>query len=212
MKRITLAVAAILIILVVLFLFRDHPRLEPLVAPLQKLAPSVASSPASAPSLAPALPPPPGAKPGFVEFMGRESIALDSTNLDTEAAERRALDQAEAMGPLEIQYSRDIVLSEGSANQRVLALYLLTLAGPKAAGALREIVLAPLPDGRVKADSEEEHRLMQEKAQRVTAIDALADQAKKDPAARDSLLRLADEVRDQGLRAYILKKIQSLPR
>jgi hypothetical protein len=212
MKRIILAVAAVLVVLTALFLYRDHPRLAPLMAPLQTLAPS---APSSAPpvGVAPALPPPPpGAKPEFVEFLGKESIALDSTNLDAEAAERRALEQAAAMGPLEIQYSKDVVLSEGSANQRVLALYLLTLAGPKAAGALREIVLAPLPDGRVKADSEEEHRLMQEKAQRVTAIDALADQAKKDPAARDSLLRLADEVRDQSVRAYILKKIQSLPR
>lgn len=212
MKRIILAVAAILMLFVLLFLFRDHPRLEPLVAPLQKLAPPVASSPGSAPSVALPLPPPPGAKAEFLEFLGKESIALDSTNLEAEAAERRSLDQAQAMGPLEIQYSRDIVLSESSANQRVLALYLLTLAGPKAAGALREIVVAPLPDGRVKVDSEEEHRLMQEKAQRVTAIDALADQAKRDPSKRDSLARMADEVRDPGLRSYILKKIQSLPR
>jgi hypothetical protein len=212
MKRIILAAAAIIVVLSALFFYRDHPQLAPLVAPLQALAPSAPATPAPTAGVSPALPPPPGAKSEFVEFLGRESIALDSTNLDAEAAERRSMEQAEKMGPLEIQYSRDIVLSEGSANDRVLALYLLTLAGPKAAGALREIVLAPLPDGRVKADSEEEHRLMQEKAQRVTAIDALADQAKKDPAARDSLLRLADEVRDQGLRSYVLKKIQSLPR
>jgi hypothetical protein len=212
MKRFILAAAAF-VIAFALFYFRDHPRLEPLVAPLQNItsAPSPVANPA--PSVPPAVPPPAGAKPEFVEFLGKESVAMDSTNVDAESAERRAMDQAAAMGPLEIQYSRDTVLSgKGSANQRVLALYLLTLAGPKAAGALREVVLAPLPDGRVQPHSEEEHKLMQEKAQKVTAIDALADQAKQDPSARDSLLRLADEVRDQGLRAYILKKIQSITR
>lgn len=212
MKRLILALVA-LIVLVTLFLFRDHPRLEPIVAPLQKLGSASAPAPGPAPSVPPAVPPPPGAKPEFVKFLGEESVRLDSPNVDTEAAERRSLEQAGAMEPLEIQYARDTVLSgKGSANQRVLALYLLTLAGPKAAGALREIVLAPLPDGRVQAHSEEEHNLMQEKAQRVTAIDALTEQAKQDPAARDSLLRLADEVRDPGLRAYILKKIQSIGR
>lgn len=212
MKRLILALAAF-VIAFVLFYFRDHPRLEPLVAPLQNItsAPSPVAPPA--PSVPPAVPPPPGAKPEFVEFVGRESVAMDSTNVDTQSAERRALEQAAIMGPLEIQYARDTVLSgKGSANQRVLALYLLTLAGSKASGALRDIVLAALPDGRVQAHSEEEHKLMQEKAQKVTAIDALVEQAKQSPAARDSLLRLADEVRDPGLRAYILKKIQSINR
>lgn len=210
MKRLGLLFAALFLGLVALFLNKDHPRLEPLVAPLQKLIPlaNVASTPV--PAVAPAVTPPAGANPAFVKFLGEESVRLDSPSVDTEAAERRSMEQAAQMGPLDILYSRDTVLSgKGSANQRVLALYLLTLAGPKAAGALREIVLAPLPDGRVAAHSEEEHALMQEKAQKVTAIDALAEQAKQDPAARDSLLRLADEVRDPGLRAYILKKIQS---
>lgn len=165
------------------------------------------------PSVPPAVPPPPGASPRFVQFLGEESVRLDSTNVDAAEAERRSEEEADLMGPLEIQYARDTVLSgKGSANQRVLALYLLTLAGPKAAGALREIVLAPLPDGRVTAHSEEEHKLMQEKAQRITAIDELVEQARQDPAARDSLLRLADEVRDPDLRRYILNQVRSLPR
>jgi hypothetical protein len=165
------------------------------------------------PSVAPAVPPPPGASPRFVQFLGQESVRMDSTNVDTAEAERRSEEEADLMGPLEIQYARDTVLSgKGSANQRVLALYLLTQAGPKAAGALREIVLAPLPDGRVSAHSEEEHKLMQEKAQRITAIDELVEQARRDPAARDSLLRLADEVRDPDLRRYILTQARSLAR
>jgi hypothetical protein len=212
MKRLFLALAAF-VIAFALFYFRDHPRLEPLVAPLQNITTAPSPLPSPQASVPPAVPPPAGAKPEFVEFLGKESVAMDSTNVDTESAERRAMDQAASMGPLEIQYSRDTVLSgKGSANQRVLALYMLTLAGSKAAPALREIVLAPLPDARVQAHSEEEHKLMQEKAQKVTAIDALAEQVKQDGNARDSLLRLADEVRDPGLRSYILKKIQGISR
>jgi hypothetical protein len=115
------------------------------------------------------------------------------------------------MGPEEIRYAKELVVErQGGANQRIMAVYLLTLAGPKAAEALREIALAPLPDARVEPHTEGEHRLMEEKAQRVTAIDALFEQAKGHPERKDAFLRLADEERDPGLRRYILKKAQSL--
>jgi hypothetical protein len=128
---------------------------------------------------------------------------------EAEATEK-AQAEAREMGAHEIRFAKEVALSAAApANQRILALYLLSLAGSGANGALREIALAPLPAGG-EVHSHEEHQLMQAKAERRMAIDALVDRIGRGESTARDLTLLAEEMRDPGLRGYIQRKLRDI--
>jgi len=115
------------------------------------------------------------------------------------------------MGGEEMAAAKDLVLSgEGPANERIMATYLLTLAGPSAWPSLKEIASAPAKEKGGPHNSEGEVKAVQEKAQKLMAIDALAEQASTDAAAKDELGQWARELPDRYLRDYADKKWKSL--
>lgn len=170
-------------------------------------------TPAPAAPLPPVAPPKPeSVKPEFLQFLRAEAKALDSTNVDAEAAGLRAQSQASEMGPLEFQFARDTVLAEsGPAREKIMSVFLLTSAGAAGWPALAGIVQAPVSREPVAPHTEAEMKSVQERAYRLMAVDALAEQAVKSAPARQELLDWLNRATEPSLRDYIQKKISDLP-
>jgi hypothetical protein len=163
------------------------------------------------------LPPPAAPKPeeaasAFVDFLRIEAKSLDTVGIDAEAAERRAQSAASSMGPKEFQFARDVALSAASASgERIMAIFLLTSAGEAGWPALRNILSAPLSRDRVEPHTEAEHKSVQEKALRLMAVDALAEEAVTSERARAELRAWASATPDASLARTIQKKLDGLP-
>lgn len=150
--------------------------------------------------------------PQLAKFLQTESALMNSTGIDPLAAENRARAQAQSMVERDFIAAKELALKmDGPANQKILSVYLLGLALPKSLAQLREFITAPL---RAKQNPEphtlDEIRYSQERAQRIMAIDAVAERARTSSEAKDALMRMAAETRDQSIREYIQKKIKEI--
>jgi hypothetical protein len=160
----------------------------------------------------PPVPSPSGVEPSFVNYLQAEARSINAPSVNAAAAEKNIAEQAARMGENEIRYARDLALGpQNPANQRILAAFLLGAAGAKARGSLRELILVTFNSNRAEADSIDELKNTQTKAISMMAVDALADQAAKDPAARAELERLAGEVKDETLKKHIQQRLRDLP-
>ncbi len=211
MKRVIPVLAVVLVLGAFAFTWWSKSHTEPAPVTVPNAAPTgTATATAALPKTA--VPPPPNLSPEFSTFLVEEARSLDSTKVDAQAAEARVLQEAERMGETEIRYARDLVLSaESPANLRVMAIYALTKAGSKASRVLKEIALPPTNSARAEPHTLAEHQNVQAKSFALMAIDALAEQAKTDPALRDELVRLASSARDSTIQQYIEQKIRELP-
>lgn len=98
---------------------------------------------------------------------------------------------------------------EATANERISATYLLNLSSSSLP--LYEIAKEPLSlPSPQPVHSLGETLLMQEKAIRVMVIDELFNRAKTDVALRSELLRTINQIQDEGLKHYALKRYQEL--
>lgn len=160
----------------------------------------------------PPVPSPSGVSSSFVSYLQTEARSLDAPSLNAGAAEKGIAEQAAAMGENEIRYARDLALGpQNPANQRILATFLLGATGTKGRSALRDLILMNHNSNRAAPDSLDEMKNTQQKAMSMMAIDALAEQALKDPTAKAELQRLSGEVKDETLKKHIQQKLRELP-
>jgi hypothetical protein len=152
-----------------------------------------------------------GAAGNFQRFLLSEAASVGSPNVDAAAAAARVAAAAAAMTEPEIEAARDLALAPGApGSQRVLATYLLTAGGKKSWRALKDIALAPTSSSRAEPHTVDELKNTQGKALSLMAVDALAQQAATDPAAREELLRWESEAKDATIRSYIGRKLREL--
>jgi len=176
-------------------------------------APGSAATTAAPSAPAKPLKAPPGVSPTFAGFLEREAAALDAPTGNQEEAQERVAAAAAAMSAEDIRFAQSLALdSEGAANQRILATYLLMHGGEKSRAALWEIARAGSPSaGRAEPHSIDELKAAQARALQLMALDALADAAERDAAAREELLRRGSELRDETLRKHVQRRLQRMP-
>jgi len=214
MRKISLILLAVAFLSAAFFFFRSENALEPSAprfpgASLEPSPPPVAAGQNLPP---PAPPKAEGVAHTFLDFIRHEAKTLNATNVDADAASRRAQSAASAMGPKEFQFARDSVLANSApSGERIMAVYLLSSAGEAGWPALREIIRAPLSRDRVEPHTEGELKSVQEKAFRLMAVDALAEEAVGSASARAELRAWAAAAADAGLASYIQKKLDDLP-
>jgi len=216
MKRAVGLVALILVlgILAVWWLANSRPQLRQGMP----LLPAGVSPPLVTGATGPVLangpaPAPVEASPAFRAFLEKDSKLLNSTHVDTAAAEARENAQAASMGNAEISYARELALNEkANGNERVLAVDLLARVGfPRAAPALEDLITNGMNSARAQPHTVEEISNVQAKSFAIMAVDSIASRAAKDPSARDELVRLGSQAKDSTIQKYILGKIRSLP-
>jgi hypothetical protein len=202
------------------------PTAAPAPAPGAGGAPSPAPGTSAAPD-APqgagtSLPPANGASPSFLAYLADDAKELSATRVNVAAAEERTRRQVAAMGPAEARYAHALVLSNAApANQRILAAYTLgevLRTQPKgspgygaALEAAREIVTRPSSSARAEPHTMAEVQNAQAKSLALMNVDALADRAAKDPAAREELARWAAQAKDPAIQKYIQGRLRGLP-
>ena len=227
MKRALLLVAVFIICLgiaLALFWRRGAP-----VSPFYTASPSAVLPPVGATgakSGSPGLPgatansagsaPPraaPDVSPVFLTFLNTDAKLLESTHVDSAAAEAREQRQADAMLAPEIHYARELALSrQAPANQRILAVDLLTRANFKLAlPALTDLITRGMNSARAEPHSVDELSNTQAKAFAVMAVDKLVAEALHDPSAREELIRMSSLAKDSTIQKYIADKIRTLP-
>lgn len=149
--------------------------------------------------------------PAFLQFVAQEARALDGTTVDTASAEKRLQAQADAMSLGEVEHLKELALGKANpANQKILGVHLLGKAGLKAWPALLEILKAPVAQEAPPQHSVEEVRWMQERALREMSLEALLEQASRDPRALELLREAVEKISDPSFAARVRKKLQDL--
>jgi len=176
---------------------------EPL--PATPILPPASSSGALTPS-------PTGVAPSFISYLQTEAEKLNAPKVNAELAEQEIAAQAASMGENEIRYARDLALGpQNPANQRILSAFLLGAAGAKGRQACRDLILMTTNSARAQPHSVDELKNTQAKSISGMCVDALAEQALRDPSAREELQRIASEVKDETLKKLVQQKLRELP-
>lgn len=216
-KRLLLILAIVAVVSAGLLLWRyknlaDEQGVPPGTLDATPPAPAGDTPPPASSSGIPPVPSPAGVSPAFISFIQKEALTLNSTNVNMEAAEKNVTAQAASMGESEIRYARDLALGpENPANQRILAAYLLGRTGAKGRSALRDLILVTTNSARAEHGSIDEVKNAQAKAISLMSTDDLAEQAKKDPAAREELRRIIAEAKDSTIKKHAQRKLAELP-
>ncbi len=208
-KKILAALALCLALAGAAFLWRSklNPQNQDSPANTATTNTTTPAAPAGRPT---AAPPPPGVSASFVTFLLAEAPLLEKKT-DAEEAQKRMEQQAQIMSEADLNFAKDVALSDkSSAAERIIAVYLLSLAGPRAYKILLEHASAPFTaPPNPEPHSADEIKNSQEKALRAIAIDALLEQATTQEK-RDDLSKLATETREPWLRSYIEKGLKAL--
>jgi hypothetical protein len=142
--------------------------------------------------------------------------------VDAAAADLRMQQMLATLGPSELRYAADVVVSRtGPANERVLGAYAVSQslcrlpprseARRAAFDAAEKIVTQEFTSARAGAHTAEEVENAQAKAFGVMNVDALAECAARDAEARDELIRLGSLAKDSTIQKEILDRVRKLP-
>lgn len=214
MKRrfLLLGIGGALVLLLVSGYFFLHPSALPSLSRedlFPRISSAVSPNAQTGSAVSSALPP---ATPRLKSFLGEEGESFDTGKVDAAAAEKHVKEMAAQLTPEEMKFLVATALEMNArASDRILSAYLLVSAKEKAFSSLRDFITAPLRGNpHAPEHSVEELAAMQEKSLRVMAIDGLFEQAKVDPAARDTFFKLVSELREPSLSQYVQKKIKEL--
>jgi hypothetical protein len=144
----------------------------------------------------------------FQAWFTKESSTLEDRTANQSEKESQMRAKAKSLSSAEINSLKEKSYStDASANERILATYLLSLGSEQTSAALTEITLhkLSLPSPQ-PVHSTGETQLMQEKAIRTMAIDELFSRAKANPAIRPAFLQMANQIPDPNLRKYAVKR------
>lgn len=101
--------------------------------------------------------------------------------------------------------------TKATANERILAVYLLTLGSNASTDSLKSVATQPLSlQPNQPVHSLGETQVMQEKAIRTMAIDEMFSRASQDPNLRGQFLQMAQQIQDPSLKQYALQRYQQL--
>lgn len=130
-----------------------------------------------------------------------EARAVNRTGVDENARLREIQNKLRKFTPTEWgEVARQILDTEGPANERVLSAFMMGLGGFFDLAAVERVLDEKLPEGPARPHSEEEVRLMRERSLRLMVIDGLISEAKKDPSKRDLLAQAIRRIDDPYLR------------
>ena len=149
------------------------------------------------------------AKP-FATWFADETKSLDNKVMDQNEKEAELKDRASRFTAEEISFLiKTSTNSKATANERIEATYLLTLS--LSTPALIEVAKTPLSlSSPQPVHSVGETLLMQEKAIRIMAIDELFNRVKDNAALRPSLLQAINQIQDEAVKRYALKRYKEL--
>lgn len=148
----------------------------------------------------------------FIQWFENEARDMEKSSADPRGKEAQLKEAVQKMEPFEVQYLKEKSLNMNqSANNRILAVYLMTLAPEVTSGALSEIAQAPLAmQGEHPVHSPEETLAAQEKSLRRMAIDSLIEQARKDEVRREQVKNVISQITDRSLREYAERSFAKL--
>jgi len=221
MKKLLLPFVLILVcLLAVLWFWRQRAHVAPLGDSRAAQPASGATSPPSMtatelgaePGAAPVLAPPTVADPEFQKWLSDEAKDVDQPKVDVEAKQRELARVVANLTPAQAHLLLVTALNDKSpSSERILAIYILGEGGEKTRAELVAVLTAPLKDrGAAAAHSEGEVKGSADRARAAMAVDALAAQAKKDPAALVALGQAMDRIHDPYVKAYAQKRLESL--
>ncbi len=148
----------------------------------------------------------------FAAWLKTEASSLDRSDRANSDKDTLLRQQALQFTPENINYLRATATNKlASANEKIVAAYLLTLAGGSSQQALQEIAQTPFSLASPQpAHSIGETTLMQEKAIRVVAIDELFIRYENDAISHQELATALQKIPDPSLRQYALKRLAEL--
>lgn len=148
----------------------------------------------------------------FADWLRSEAELLDKNNSENQDKEIILRQKAAQFSGDEIQYLRKAATDTAvSANERITAVYFLTIASEIALPSLFDVAAAAysLPNPQ-PAHSLGESTLMQEKAIRVVAIDELFIRFENNAITRSQLENGIQRIADPGLKQYALNRLLEL--
>lgn len=146
-------------------------------------------------------------------WLNQESKNLDQPHVDTKQKDLELKSKVENFSEAEKKFILELAHNtQKSANERILAAYMLVLDQSRASFEnLENLASKALPDfGPVNAHSEAEIRRGQELAVRYMAIDELVKRASVSPEALENLRKLAGTAESVEVRDYARKKLQEI--
>lgn len=150
--------------------------------------------------------------PEFLLWFRTEIVKTESQALDPEKLELELKEKAQGLKPFEIQYLKEKILSKtAEAREKILSIYVLSLAGQISESSLLEVASAPLQFAEAQAPhSPEEALAMQEKSLRRLAIESLLESARQDPLLKKTLFDEFEKIPDPQLRQFALDQLQQI--
>jgi hypothetical protein len=147
--------------------------------------------------------------PEFLLWFRTEIVKTESQNLNPDRLEIELKEKALALSAFEIQFLTEKVLSEtAEAREKILSIYILSLAGENSETALLKIASAPLQYTEAQTPhSPEEALSMQEKSLRRLAVESLLESARQNPALKEALLAEFQNIPDPELRQFALARL-----
>ncbi|MBY0314343.1 MAG: hypothetical protein K2Q26_02410 [Bdellovibrionales bacterium] len=137
----------------------------------------------------------------------REAKNVNSLNNNSEQKEIELKNWAATFTQVELDALLQKAKLEGSsANDRILATYLITLSGQRSY--LKELIKQPIKDREGKVHSMDEVLNTQDRAQAIMSIDKLLESRK--PEDLVELQQLAHEISDPIVKKYLHSKLNEL--
>lgn len=149
----------------------------------------------------------------FAKWLKLESQTLSQVGVNSAQKEIQMKNLARTMDTFQKKELVSSALNTGnSANERILATYLLSLTmGQDSSAHLQAVAGAPIPDlGPITPHSAAEVRRVQEFSLRYLLVDELAKRAGQDTLARQQLQNISETAAVREVRQYARRKISEI--
>lgn len=159
-----------------------------------------------------AAPPATPADPDFQKWLSEEAKEVDQPHINSEKKRKELAAVIVQLTPTQAQQLLQTAQnSSSSAGEKILSTYLLVEGGAKSRVELRQLIATPpLYSGAQETHSEGELRSVQERSQKIMALEGLISQAEHDPAARADLAQSISTIQDSYIRSYAQKRFDEL--
>jgi len=149
----------------------------------------------------------PPVDPEFQKWLERAAGEVNKTNVAGDRVSAEMARVAANLTPAQAnQLLQTAVSNTAPAAEKILSVYLLGEGGARSRAQLVELILSPLPDrGPVTVHSPAETLSAGDRARVMMAVEALAAQAKSDPAALQALVQAISAIQDPNVKRLAQK-------
>ena len=149
----------------------------------------------------------PPVDPEFQKWLERAAGEVNKTNVAGDRVMAEMARVAANLTPAQAnQLLQTAVSNTAPAAEKILSVYLLGEGGARSRAQLVELILSPLPDrGPVTVHSPAETLSAGDRARVMMAVEALAAQAKSDPAALQALVQAISAIQDPNVKRLAQK-------